>query len=295
MQILLDDNKISNFSFTQEGMHTLGCQHLNEVFFDIFEIKNKDFQLIKEKKGEVNGKPIVEVDLFIDNVLYKNVQFVLNEQSKTSINKNLLRKLKNSLEKKSTNNLVTENVESYDSQALDKQLVESVKRDLLKQLKDEIVLNLENNIDSLFSDTTSQNKLQKYLLAENNKFRKELIEVSEKIARRESLRITESGGGTNATQYANGGTINGTLNIDGALVVNGQNAVKIFTVLLGDGTNNTFTVNHALNSTNIIANVQDMSTGEIVLPYLKVVDSNNIRVDFSFVPPTDSYKLIIVG
>ena len=52
MQILLDNNKISNFSIINDGMNTLGYESLNEVFFDVYEIKSNGLDLVKEKRGE---------------------------------------------------------------------------------------------------------------------------------------------------------------------------------------------------------------------------------------------------
>jgi hypothetical protein len=90
VQILLDNNKISNFSIIEDGMNSLGYENLNEVFFDVYVIKSNGIELIKEKKGEFNGNPIIEIDLHIKNKTYKNVQFVLTKENKININPNLL-------------------------------------------------------------------------------------------------------------------------------------------------------------------------------------------------------------
>ena len=90
MQVLLDNNTISEYSFIKEGMNSLGYENLNEVFFDVFEIKSKHLDLVKEKKGDFNGNPIIEVDLRIKNEIFKNVRFILKKESGIKINPNLL-------------------------------------------------------------------------------------------------------------------------------------------------------------------------------------------------------------
>jgi hypothetical protein len=90
VQVLLDNNTISEYSFIKEGMNSLGYENLNEVFFDVFEIKSKNLDLVKEKKGDFNGNPIIEVDLQIKNEIFKNVRFVLTKESGIKINPSLL-------------------------------------------------------------------------------------------------------------------------------------------------------------------------------------------------------------
>lgn len=71
-------------------MNSFGYESLNEVFFDVFEIKGKNLEFIKEKKGDFNGDPIIELDLCIENQKYKNVRFVLKKNGIININPKLL-------------------------------------------------------------------------------------------------------------------------------------------------------------------------------------------------------------
>lgn len=313
-------------------MNSLGYESINEVFFDVFEIKSNGIDLIKEKKEEINGNPIVELDLSIDNEVYKNVRFVLNENGIIKINPNLLDYTKAVIyEKKQIKKPkpITEKIEPKIVQEIpefkpkkviserkqiikEKTLIEktkenffgSIKTELIHHLKEEIKAgiiadllkdNIQDNFDNFLGESVNQIRLQKYFQNENNKFRKELIEISEKIARRESIRFGESGGGTNAVQYKNGGTIDGILNINGDLIVNGQKAIKRVVFDIGDGINKSFTFTHNLDSKNILVNVQDATNDEIVLPYVKLTDNNTIFVEFSFIPNINNYRLIIFG
>ena len=90
VQILLDNKKITNISFNENEMNSFGYESLNEVFFDVFEIKGKNLEFIKEKKGDLDGDPIVELDLCIENQKYKNVRFVLKKNGNVNINPKLL-------------------------------------------------------------------------------------------------------------------------------------------------------------------------------------------------------------
>jgi hypothetical protein len=89
VQVLLDNHKISEYSFVEEGMNSLGYESLNEVFFDVYEIKSKYLDLVKEKKGDFNGNPIIEADLKIKDQIFKNVRFILTKENKVKINPNL--------------------------------------------------------------------------------------------------------------------------------------------------------------------------------------------------------------
>lgn len=331
MQVLLDNNTISEYSFVEEGMNSLGYDSLNEVFFDVFEIKFKDIELVKEKKGDFNGNPIIELDLRIKNEIYKNVRFVLSKENKIKINPNLLdytkvvvyenknkitspipftEKTKN---KSTPRFVIKENKISKSKPIIAEQsliektkteFLESIKGEVLEELKREVKAgiisdlikeNLQSNFDSVITDTGSRNKLHKILENFNNSFRKEYIDLAEKVSRREAMRISEGGGGTNAVQYKNGGTIDGELIINGNLIVNNQKYIKKVIFDFGDGVNQTFTFSHNLNTKNILVNVQDNTNNEIVIPYIKLLDDNNVIIEFSFIPNLNNYKLIIFG
>ena len=312
-------------------MNSLGYDSLNEVFFDVFEIKTKNLDLVKEKRGDFNGNPIIELDLQIKNETFKNVRFVLTKENEIKINPNLLdytkvvvyenknsikspvrlfekiqkkpEKLPVIVEKKilKSKPIITEQnlIEKTKTEFFD-----SIKGEVLEELKREVKSgiitdlikeSLQSNFDSVITDNGNKNKLQRILENFNNSFRKEYIELAEKVSRREAMRYAESGGGTNATQYANGGTINGDLSINGNLIVNDQLYIKKVIFDVGDGLQQSFVFSHNLNTKNILVNVQDSVTNEIVIPYIKLIDENSLLIEFSFIPDLNSYRLIIFG
>jgi len=238
MQILLDNQKITNYSINDHGINSFGYENINEIFFDVFEIKNKDFEIIKEKKGEFNDDPIIEMDLVLQNELYKNVRFVLQKKQGIIINTNLLdytnavnyekvnkkpviqeSKEKKIVKKQKFNfdppekKLVSEKTQIVSEE----QLLQKKKQNFLNSLKSDLVKDLKNEIRQGVIDDLLQEKLEDLFENSNSTFKKELVNLAEKLARRESARFYESGGGTNAVQYADGGEMNGDLTVHGQI------------------------------------------------------------------------------
>jgi hypothetical protein len=151
---------------------------------------------------------------------------------------------------------------------------------------------------------------------------KEIENLKYRIAR-----VAESGGGTVATQYANGGVMNGSLEITQNLVVGGSftgsislsslyqtgaineqvimwndaldswvpgDAVVKRMYYIGDGTSSSFTINHQLSSMDLIYQVYDNNTQEVVLPHIKNTDADNTQITFSFTPSPSAYRVIIM-
>ena len=340
MQVLLDNNNISDYAFIEEGMNSLGYESLNEVFFDVFEIKSKNLDLVKEKRGEFNGIPIIEADLRIKNEIFKNVRFVLSKENKIKINPNLLdytkvviyenkNKSKSSASIKDTIRhkapsapvVVTEKtirkpkpiiVEQSLIEKTKTEFFDAIKGEVLEELKREVKAgiisdlikeNLQSNFDSIITDNGNKNKLQRILENFNNSFRKDYIELAEKVSRREAMRYAESGGGTNAVQYANGGIMDGSLlitqNLTATNIIDTKNrelVSKLSFDIVGDGTKNSYILNHNLNTYKILINVYDANTKEIVLPYIVNTDENNTKIEFSNnLQLNENYNVIIFG
>ena len=250
----MDNKKIKNISFTDGEMNSIGYESLNEVFFDVFEIHSNGIELLKEKKGDFNGNPIIELDLNLENQIYKNVRFVLGKHSGVRINPKLLDhsnvmmyeeihkkspEVKKSLilEKKVTKPKITQKIITKNPIIEEKNLIKESKDEFYKSIREELIdeikrevrsgiiaellkSNIKDNFDSFLQEESNQSELSTLFREENEKFRKELIDVTQKIARREGMRFAESGGGTNATQYANGGVMNGDLTINGKISAN---------------------------------------------------------------------------
>lgn len=273
----------------------LGFDSIDEIYFDVFEIKTKQYQLIKEKKEEKNGLPIIELDVTIDNTVFKNVKFQLTKENVVKINQNSLNR-KNSIiiENKlplinkqkliKEENLIKKSVNDYTKEELKKIVQKESKTGLIKKLIKE---NTEELFKELLLTDNGDKQIQKFFEGYTNGFKKSFIEMAEKIARRESLRFSESGGGSNAVQYKNGGTMEGDLTVTQTIIAEnitdtkGRELVsKLSFNIIGNNTTRTYTLNHNLGTKNILINIYDINTDELVFVSCKNIDNNNTTIQF---------------
>lgn len=68
-----------------------------------------------------------------------------------------------------------------------------------------------------------------------------------------------------------------------------------FRRLIGDGVQDIYYVDHNLNSDNVIANVYDAATKELVLADILKLNSNNVKVTFGDVAGLNQYELVVIG
>lgn len=321
MAILLDNKEITNFVNTTENVNVLSYKSIEEVHDNIFMITTHNNQtFLKEKKGDWRAKPVVEFNIHTGKSLFKNVKFVLEQRENSSINFSKFDLVKPAPRRKI--------VEEEKSQLMTNKPapVQSpvVSEDVLKQ-------HIESAILNMLGDSKSD-KFTKFFELYTEGFKRDMIKYSEKIARRETYRVMESGGGTNATQYALGGTINGNLTVTGDIsagnmltghmslsslnqdgATNNQSLVwsdalqqwhpsstsggnvARFVSSIGNGIDSSFIINHNLNSKYLVHQIYDSATFEVVNTSIQNINDNNTVVSFSFVPPTSSYTLVTVG
>ena len=319
MNILLDNKEISNYSHT-DGMNILSCKLIDEVHDGVFAITTSDNRTyIKEKKTTHNNKPVVEFNIHTGSALYKNVQFVLETNKATQIN---FRKYPVASE------LVQEHV-AQQQQLVTNDTPQPIKK--VAQVKQQMTASklrehVETALVGLLEDGNNRN-FNKFFEVYTEGFKRDFIKISEKISRRELLRSLESGGGTNAVQYADGGTMRGTLNVVGNVnatdhltghiglsSLDSEGAVDgdvlawssvagqwtptasyaKFVAQLGDNTNTSFVVYHGLNSLDLLVQVYDNVTQEVVHPHIINSSVNETQIIFANVPTTDSYRVVIL-
>jgi hypothetical protein len=314
MRVLLENQEITKYQFGYDGPNLLGFDTLEEVYFDVFEIKSKDYQIIKEKKEAKNGLPIVELDVTIDNVLYKGIKFELTKENVIRINQNSLNR-KNSvvLEKKkpvlnSHKNILIKEHNITAPKPMDP-TKKALKDLVVKESKEGLINNLiKENVERLFKqllvDEPTDRNVFRFFEGFTEKFNKQYIEIAEKIARREAMRAMEGGGGTNAVQYSNGGSMNGKLIINDDLEVTGtiygtvdgagSGTVEKKTFLIGDGSNSEFVLNHGLNTYDVMVQIYDNTTKESVNAFIKNISPNQTLINFSRIIGVDSYRVVII-
>jgi len=66
-----------------------------------------------------------------------------------------------------------------------------------------------------------------------------------------------------------------------------------YNATIGNGTDTTFTVNHPLQSSDIILQLRDVATKEIVETDMTITDDNNVTMSFNVAPASNSYRLVI--
>ena len=298
MKVSLEGQEIKNYQFTYEGVNMLGFDSIDEIYFDVFEIKTNQYQIIKEKKEEKNGLPIVELDVTVGNTIFKDVKFQLTKENVVKINQNTLNKRNSSIienkiplfDKNKDQRLIKEQlltnkpVENSVKTELKKIIQKESKSGLIKKLIKE---NTEELFHELLLNDSSDKKIQKFFEGYTSNFKKSFIEIAEKIARREGLRAMEGGGGTNAVQYANGGKMDGDLEVTGTILAasitdtQGRELVSKLTFdIEGNDLTKIYTLNHNLNTKNILINVYDINNDELVFVSSKNIDLNNTTIQF---------------
>lgn len=62
---------------------------------------------------------------------------------------------------------------------------------------------------------------------------------------------------------------------------------------VGNASATSFTVNHALNATDVVVQVKDNSTLDLVITDVVITDANNVTVSFASAPALNAYRVII--
>lgn len=69
-----------------------------------------------------------------------------------------------------------------------------------------------------------------------------------------------------------------------------------YSTSIGDGTNISFTVNHNLESQDVIVQIREAgSPFEVVIADIEVTDTNNVEIKFNTAPTSNQYRVIVIG
>lgn len=74
-----------------------------------------------------------------------------------------------------------------------------------------------------------------------------------------------------------------------------SNTVNKFVSAFGDGTSQSFVINHNLGTRNVVTCVIDNSTYEVVVPSLVLTTPNTITIETAVVPNNAAYTLTVIG
>jgi len=68
-----------------------------------------------------------------------------------------------------------------------------------------------------------------------------------------------------------------------------------YTTRIGDGSSNTYVVNHNLGTTNVVVSCYDAYNGEEVELGIKILDQNRIQVEARPAPPSNSIRVVVMS
>ena len=68
-----------------------------------------------------------------------------------------------------------------------------------------------------------------------------------------------------------------------------------YSTTIGNNSATTFTINHNLNENTVIAQVYKVSTGELIICDISIVDNNNVSVSFASPPTTNEFRVVVLG
>ncbi len=239
-----------------------------------FSKKNID-NILQQKVNEIDSS----VGIFLDGITKEYKNKIISSDKKITHNFLELNSIKEKLkENNSITNKRFEDLNSLKEKLLERDELVLKNEELKKFINEEF-----ENIDSKFKNLSEEEnkKYDELLAAVNNKdvveyktILKEKIQDVELTQIKESLqeeissvlkgdiaslkRYVEmsSGGGSNAVQYADGGTMNGNLNVNGDILSGGTNLIDIFnsgtSINLQDVTDIGNTTTNLISSNNTI-------------------------------------------
>ena len=68
-----------------------------------------------------------------------------------------------------------------------------------------------------------------------------------------------------------------------------------FVKAIGDGTATSYTVNHGMGTKDVIVQLSDATTFEVVMANITITDENNIAINFAQAPAANAYRVIIIA
>jgi hypothetical protein len=160
-----------------------------------------------------------------------------------------------------------------------------------------------NSFFDLLEKKKDDPRVKKFFNYHADVMKKEFTQILDKFKSSQMARAMESGGGTNAVQYANGGTMNGDLNVTKGIVAESINdfdgrqlLFKRTFNITGNGSNKEFTFNHNLNTKDILINVYDSVTSQLVFVTSVNTDSNNTTITFpNNLEVGQNYRVILIA
>jgi hypothetical protein len=293
--------------------------HSYKIIDNSYFIKTDVDTIVSECKGTWKDKPVI---------LYKKEKYVLLENSQKIVKLNTLDntgeivfKTKPLIQVKKPKDKIVQIKKSEE-----KEVIEEPKQEKEEPKLISIPLNTKDSTASYISDIKKSDesaeenvnqekdvdiistlvkykddpRVKSFFNYHSELAKKEIFSITEKFSQQQMARAMESGGGTNAVQFANGGTMSGDLLIDGNITftgdisgrgIGGSSIKKIFNV--GNGIDSEYILLHSLGTKDILVSIYDQND-EIVYASVKNISINETKVSFSEPISTDSIKVVII-
>jgi hypothetical protein len=293
--------------------------HSYKIIDNSYFIKTDVDTIVSECKGTWKDKPVI---------LYKKEKYVLLENSQKIVKLNTLDntgeivfKTKPLIQVKNPKDEIVQIKKSEE-----KEVIEEPKQEKEEPKLISIPLNTKDSTASYISDIKKSDesaeenvnqekdvdiistlvkykddpRVKSFFNYHSELAKKEIFSITEKFSQQQMARAMESGGGTNAVQFANGGTMSGDLLIDGNITftgdisgrgMGGSSIKKIFNV--GNGIDSEYILLHSLGTKDILVSIYDQND-EIVYASVKNISINETKVSFSEPISTDSIKVVII-
>lgn len=275
-----------------------GKKHLTSV---VKEAAGTASKLFKQNVDKISGNAIGELEIVKEDIIND-----INIKNKEIFNERV-RELTNLYDEHSDAiiqdnlNKIEQNINQYINEA-------ALRSTFLQETKQLALQRVDKVVEEAKAYTTSTEKMLKEY---RSSAKRDIEDVKVKL-----LRVAESGGGTNAVQYANGGTMDGDLHVTGRItgnislssltqdgahvgdtvMWNGTNwvatTVKVVSAI-GDNTNTEFLVTHNFNTFDVMVQVYDNITNAVVYPAIQGNTLNDTKINFSIVPDINNYRVVI--
>lgn len=315
INLLIDSRPIDKFAKTTSA-NTFICKEYTEVYNDVYLIKTHDnHTYLKDIKGKHRGDIVVEFNVQMGDNLYKGVKFVLEKSNELKVSRINFKNLgfdKFILTDLPTQLPVSENTDTDVISVPQPETVHNVtmaapvsvaptNQLTPDQIKEQVTLAIA---EMLQGEGEITEKLAKLVSIHTESVRKDMMRYADQVSKREMLRAMESGGGSNATQYANGGVINGNLTVTGTISATnieggggggGGSTLNKKAFMIGDGVNSDYQIIHNYGSRNIIVDVYDTTTNERIDVLITNDDPNYSTVRFSHPIGINSYTVVTLG
>lgn len=285
-----------------------GKKHLSQVVKENSQqLSNIASKAFKQNVDKISGNAIGELEVIKEEILSNIVS--RNKQVFTERVKELTDLYDNHSDAIIQDNLskIEQNISHYINEA-------ALRSSFLQETKQLALQQVDKVVEEAKTYTTATEKMLKEY---RSSAKRDIEDVKVKL-----LRVAESGGGTNAVQYANGGTMDGDLHVTGSITGHislsslNQNGANIGDVItwngtqwvaaigsavtlgkvvsaIGDNISNSFIITHNFNTFDVMVQVYDNSTNAVVYPAIQGNSLNDTRVEFSIVPSINNYRVII--